>query len=142
MALVLVLCRLCNPSSELYIAELTYRSRALIELLGIPKTSVDDDRLYRGLDQRLSHKTVLEIHIKNRIGELFDLEYDLILYDVTSTCFEGQANGNYPAQHGYSRDRRSDCKQVCIGLVVGRSGMPFGLEVFAGNRTDVTTIRN
>ena len=101
---------------------------------------MDDDRLYRGLDQRLPHKTAVEIHLENRLGELFDLEYDLVLHDVTSTCFEGQANRHPQAQRRCSRDRRSDCKQVCIGLVVSRSGMPFGLEVFAGNRTDVTTV--
>jgi len=74
-------------------------------------------------------------------GELFDLEYDLLLYDVTSTYFEGQANGNPKAQRGYSRDHRGDCKQVRIGLVVTKGGMPLGYEVFAGNRSDVTTMR-
>jgi transposase len=76
----------------------------------------------------------------NRLGELFDLEYDLLLYDVTSTYFEGKAEANPLAQRGYSRDQRPDCKQVCIGLVVSRCGMPLGYEVFAGNTTDVTTV--
>ena len=75
-----------------------------------------------------------------RLGELFDLEYDLLLYDVTSTFFEGQAAANPLAQRGYSRDQRSDCKQVCIALVVSRCGMPLGYEVFAGNTADVTTV--
>ena len=79
--------------------------------------------------------------LKNRLGELFGLEYDLLLYDVTSTYFEGQAEGNPLARRGYSRDHRPDCKQVCIGLVVSRCGMPLGYEVFAGNRSDVTTLR-
>lgn len=79
--------------------------------------------------------------MKNRLGELFGLEYDLLLYDVTSTYFEGEAKGNLLAQRGYSRDIRSDCKQVCIGLVVSKCGMPLGYEVFAGNRTDVTTLQ-
>jgi transposase len=78
--------------------------------------------------------------LKNRLGELFDVQYDLLLYDVTSTYFEGEAKGNPLAQRGYSRDKRSDCKQVCIGLVVSRCGMPLGYEVFQGNRADVTTL--
>lgn len=97
--------------------------------------------MYRGLDALLPHKEALEVHLKHRLGELFDLEYDLLLYDVTSTFFEGQAIGNKLAQRGYSRDQRSDCKQVCIGLVVSRCGMPLGYEVFAGNTADVTTVK-
>jgi len=140
MALVLVLSRLCEPSSELYIAEHLYKHTAIGDLLGIPADKVNDDRLYRALDKLLACKEELEIHLKNRLGELFDLEYDLLLYDVTSTYFEGQANGNPKAQRGYSRDHRGDCKQVCIGLVVTKGGMPLGYEVFAGNRSDVTTV--
>jgi transposase len=83
----------------------------------------------------------LQAHLKNRLGELFGLDYDLILYDVTSTYFEGQAKANPMAQRGYSRDHRGDCKQVCIGLVVSRCGMPLGYELFDGNRTDVTTLQ-
>jgi len=78
--------------------------------------------------------------LKERLGALFDLDYELLLYDVTSTYFEGQAEGNTLAKRGYSRDHRGDCKQVCIGLVVTREGVPLGYEVFAGNRTDVTTV--
>jgi len=141
MALVLIICRLCHPSSELYIAEHIYEHTALSDLLGIPADKINDDRLYRALDKLLPHKQRIEIYLKNRFGELFDLEYDLLLYDVTSTYFEGQAKGNPLAQYGYSRDRRSDCKQVCIALVVTRCGMPLGYEVFAGNRRDVTTVQ-
>jgi transposase len=141
MAQVLTICRLCNPSSELHIAEHYYKSTALDELLGVPADKVYDERLYRALDKLLPHKESLEKHLKNRLGELFGLEYDLLLYDVTSTYFEGEAKANPKAQRGYSRDKRSDCKQVCIGLVVSKCGMPLGYEVFAGNRTDVTTLR-
>ena len=139
MASVLAICRLCNPSSELFIAEHYYRSTAMPELLGIPVDKINEQRLYRALDKLLPHKEALETHLKNRLGSLFDLEYDLLLYDVTSTYFEGQCESNPMAQRGYSRDNRSDCKQVCIGLVVSKCGMPLGYEVFEGNRNDVKT---
>lgn len=140
MALTLVLMRLCEPSSELRIAEHLCERSCLGDLLGIPEEKVNDDRLYRTLDQVLPQKVELEKHLKERLGELFDLEYDLLLYDVTSTYFEGQGDRNPQARCGYSRDHRPDCKQVCIALVVSRDGMPLGYEVFNGNRTDVTTV--
>lgn len=140
MALALLICRLCKPSSELHIAEHFYRQSALPQLLGVPADKVYHTRLYRALDHLLPHKEKLEVFLKNRLGELFQLEYDLLLYDVTSTYFEGQAKANPKAKHGYSRDKRSDCKQVCIALVVSRCGMPIGYEVFDGNRTDSTTV--
>jgi len=140
-SLILIIARLLEPSSELYIAEQWYSKTALPDLLGVTEERVDDNRLYRGLDQLFPHKEALEVHLKNRLGELFQLEYDLLLYDVTSTYFEGAAE--FPlAQRGYSRDQRSDCKQVCIGLVVSRCGMPLGYEVFAGNTADVTTVEH
>jgi transposase len=127
-------------SSELHLAEHGYEASALAELLGVPATKVNDDRLYRALDPLLPHKAALEQHLKQRLGELFQLDYDLLLYDVTSTYFEGAAAANPQAQRGYSRDHRPDCKQVNIALVVSRNGLPLGYEVFAGNRTDVTTV--
>ncbi len=138
-ALILVIGRLLKPASELHTSEQWYPKTALPELLGVPADRVDDNRLYRALDALLPHKEQLEVHLKNRLGELFDLEYDLLLYDVTSTFFEGSADFEL-AQRGYSRDQRSDCQQVCIGLVVSRCGMPLGYEVFAGNTADVTTV--
>jgi len=140
MAQVLVIARFCDPSSELYIAEHFYQRTALCDLLGLAADKINDDRLYRALDHLLPHKVALEVHLKDRLGELFALQYDLLLYDVTSTYFEGLAQGNPLAQYGYSRDKRPDCKQVCIALVVRREGMPGGYEVFAGNRADVTTV--
>ena len=137
---VLVLGRMLDPSSELYLAEQGYESTALAELLGVPAAKVNDDRLYRALDRLLPHKAALEKHLKQRLGELFQLDYDLLLYDVTSTYFEGAAEANPQAQRGYSRDHRPDCKQVNIALVVSRNGLPLGYEVFAGNRSDVTTV--
>ncbi len=140
LAFILVAARLCEPSSELHIAEDWYRRTALEDLLGIDSTSIHHTRLYQGLDQLLRHKKEIQKHVKDRLGNLFDLDYDLLLYDVTSTYFEGEAGGNRLAARGYSRDHRPDCKQVCIGLVVTREGFPLGYEVFAGNRTDVTTV--
>ena len=139
MAAVLAICRLCHPSSELDIAERYYGRTAMPELLGIPVDKVNEQRLYRALDKLLPHKESLEKHLKSRLGNLFGLDYDLLLYDVTSTYFEGECKGNPKAQRGHSRDKRPDCKQVCIGLVVSKCGMPLGYEVFAGNRNDVKT---
>ena len=140
VAQVLAVARLCEPSSELHIAEDWYRRTALEDLLGVSADLINDDRLYRALDEVLPHKEALERHLRQRFGELFNVEYDLLLYDVTSTYFEGEAKKNELAQRGYSRDHRPDCKQVCIALVVTREGLPLGYEVFAGNRTDVTTV--
>ena len=140
MAAVLVLARLCEPSSELHIAEDWFRGTALDDLLGLAAEKVNEDRLYRALDRLEAEKDQIEKHLRARLGELFQVTYDLLIYDVTSTYFEGKAEGNALAERGYSRDGRPDCKQVCIGLVVTRDGMPLGYEVFAGNRTDVTTL--
>jgi transposase len=142
MAAVLVLARLSEPSSELHIAETWYRGTALEDLFGVPPGLVNDDRLYRALDQLLPHKAALQQHLVARLGELFALDYDLLLYDVTSVYFEGAAAANPLAQRGHSRDHRPDCKQVCLALVVSREGMPIGYEVFAGNRPDVTTVED
>jgi transposase len=141
MAWVLVLSRLCEPSSELHVAEHFFEHSAMADLLGIPAEKVNEDRLYRTLDALLPHKAEMEKHLKERLGELFGLSYDLLLYDITSTYFEGQAKANPLARRGYSRDGRPQCKQVCIALVVSRCGMPLGYELFAGNRADVTTLR-
>jgi transposase len=141
MAAVLVIARLCEPSSELHIAEDWFRRTALDDLLDVSEAKVNDDRCYRALDRLLEHKEALELHLKEKLGTLFSLDYDLLLYDITSTYFEGLAEANPLAQRGYSRDHRSDCKQVCIGLVVTREGYPLGFEVFAGNRHDSTTLR-
>ena len=139
-AMILAIGRLLDPSSELHLAEQWYPKTALPELLGVPADCVDDNRMYRALDELLPQKEALEVHLKNRLGNLFQLDYDLLMYDVTSTFFEGQADFDL-AQRGYSRDRRGDCKQVCFGLVVSRCGMPLGYEIFAGNTADVTTVK-
>jgi len=141
MAAVLVAARLCEPSSELHIAEDWYRRTALADLLQLEDAQVNKDRLYRALDLLLVHKAALEAHLSRRCGELFAVENDVLLYDVTSTFFEGQAEANPLAQRGYSRDHRPDCKQVCIALVVSFDGFPLGYEVFAGNTHDSQTLQ-
>ncbi|KKL08122.1 hypothetical protein LCGC14_2579040, partial [marine sediment metagenome] len=138
---ILVIARFCDPSSELHIEDTWYRRTALEDLLGVAAEQVHTDRLYAGLDRLLPYKVAIERHLKQRLGDLFDLKYNLLLYDITSTYFEGECAGNPMAKRGYSRDNRSDCKQVCIGLVVSRCGMPLGYEVFRGNRNDVKTWR-
>jgi transposase len=140
MAAVLVLARLCEPSSELHIAQDWYRGTALDDLLGVAPEKVNDDRLYRALDQVLPLKAEMEKHLRARIGELFGASYELLLYDMTSTYFEGKAEGNKLAARGHSSDQRPDCKQVTIALVVTREGLPLGYEVFAGNTVGVTTV--
>ena len=140
VAAILTIARFCKPSSELHIETTWYRGTALEDLLGVSAEKVYTDRLYAGLDWLLPHKSQIEKHLKERLGVLFDLEYDLLLYDVTSTYFEGQCGGNGLAKRGYSRDGRPDCLQVCIGLVVTTDGVPLGYEVFAGNRHDSTTV--
>jgi transposase len=142
MASILAIARLCDPSSELHIAETWYRRTALDDLLGVGVDKVNDDRLYRALDQLLPHKAALETHLRERLGELFNLDYDLLLYDMTSTYFEGEASANTLAQRGHSSDLRPDCKQVCIALVVTDSGLPLGYEIFAGNRVGATTVED
>jgi hypothetical protein len=141
MAAVLVTARLCEPSSELHIAEDWYRRTALADLLQLGDEEVNKDRLYRALDHLLMHKQALEAHLSKRCGELFAVQNEVLLYDVTSTYFEGQAEANPQAQRGYSRDHRPDCKQVCIALVVTFDGFPLGYEVFAGNVHDSRTLQ-
>jgi len=140
VAAVLVTARFCEPSSEMHICDTWYPRTALPELLGTAPDKIYPQRLYRALDLLEPHKGDVERHLKDRFGKLFDLKYDILLYDVTSVYFEGEAGKNEQAKYGYSRDKRFDCKQVCIGLVVTEDGVPLGYEVFDGNRTDVTTV--
>ncbi|MGH9242562.1 MAG: IS1634 family transposase [Vicinamibacterales bacterium] len=141
IAAVLVAARLCAPSSELHIAEDWYRRTALPDLLQLDDALLNKDRLYRALDRLIVHKAAIEAHLSRRAGELFALDNEVLLYDVTSTYFEGQAEGNALAQRGYSRDHRGDCKQVLIALVVTFDGFPLGYEVFAGNTHDSKTVQ-
>jgi transposase len=140
VAAVLAINRLCAPGSELAIEERWYPSTALDDLLGIEEGKINDTRLYRCLDRILPHKTKLERHLKQRYGELFGAEFDVLLYDLTSTYVEGAAEKNPMMRHGYSRDHRPDCEQMVIALIVNSEGFPFSYETFDGNRADVSTM--
>jgi transposase len=140
MACVLTIARFVEPDSELHVEDTWYRRTALGQMLAVAAGKVNSARLYRTLDTILPLKSDIETHLKQRVGELFSPDFDLLLYDVTSTYFEGQAKANPQAKHGYSRDHRGDCKQVCIGLVATQDGFPLAYEVFSGNRADVTTV--
>jgi transposase len=140
VACLLTVARFCAQKSELGVAERWYQRTALEDLLGVPWQEMNADRLYRGLDQLHAHKEKLTQHLLQRYQSWFGVGFEFLLYDVTSTFFEGQALGNTKAARGYSRDSRPDCKQVCIGLVVSPEGLPLAYEVFAGNRADVTTV--
>src|SRR3989441_3823038 len=140
VAAVLAINRLCAPGSELAVEERWYPSTALDDLLGIEEGKINDTRLYRCLDRILPHKTKLERHLKQRYGELFGAEFDVLLYDLTSTYVEGAAEKNPMMRRGYSRDHRPDCQQMVIALIVNSEGFPFSYETFDGNRADVSTV--
>ena len=142
VAAVLTAGKFCGQASELGVAEEWYARTALEDLSGIAPQLINDDRLYRGLDRLGKHKDRLCEHLMQRYRDWFGVRFEFLLYDVTSTYFEGQALGNTKAARGYSRDQRSDCKQVCIGLVCTPEGLPLNYEVFAGNRVDVTTVED
>lgn len=143
IACVLAVARFCGNKSELEVAERWYQDSALADLLGLDWEQVYDNRLYRGLDALIEHKDALCQHLLERYQSWFGVDFEFLLYDVTSTYFEGKAEGNLKAKRGYSRDKRSDCKQVNIGLVVTPDGgLPIGYEVFDGNRADVTTVED
>jgi Transposase DDE domain len=141
VAALLAINRLCVPGSELAIEERWYPSTALDDLLGIEEGKINDTRLYRCLDRLLPHKTKLERHLSDRYGELFRAEFDVLLYDLTSTYIEGEGEQIPKAKHGYGRDQRFDCRQVVIALVITPEGFPLAYEVMAGNTSDRTTLR-
>src|SRR5947208_2517968 len=132
--------RLWVPGSELAIEERWYPATALDDLLDLDEDKINDTRLYRCLDRMLPHKTRLEQHLKQRYGELFGAEFDVLLYDLTSTYVEGAAEKNPMMRRGYSRDHRPDCEQMVIALIVNSEGFPFSYETFDGNRADVSTM--
>ena len=140
VAAVLAINRLCDPGSELAIERHWYPGTALDDLLHIGTGKINDTRLYRCLDRLLPLKTKIEQHLKQRFGELFQAEFDVLLYDLTSTYVEGAAEENSMMRRGYSRDHRPDCEQLVLALIVNSDGFPFSYELFDGNRADVTTV--
>ncbi|MGH2397806.1 MAG: IS1634 family transposase [bacterium] len=140
VAALLAINRLCAPGSELAIEQRWFPSTALDDLLGLEEGKINDTRLYRCLDRILPHKTKLERHLKDRYGALFGAEFDVLLYDLTSTYVEGAAENNPMMRRGYSRDHRPDCEQMVIALIVNSEGFPFSYETFDGNRADVSTL--
>ena len=140
VAAVLAINRLCAPGSELAIEERWYPTTALDDLLHLPDGTINDSRLYRALDHLLPHKTALERHLTARYGALFAAEFDVLLYDLTSSYVEGAAPKNSMMHRGYSRDHRPDCLQVVLAVIVNVAGFPLSYETFDGNRADVTTL--
>src|SRR6059058_393956 len=140
IAALLAINRLCEPTSELAVEERWYPATALDDLLGIAEGKVNDTRLYRCLDRLIPHKTQLERHLRQRYGELFAATFDVLLYDLTSSYVEGEAEKNPMMRRGYSRDHRPDCEQLVIALIVNNEGFPFSYETFDGNRADVSTM--
>jgi transposase len=139
LTLAMTLNRLIYPASELAMPEWIL-STALPDILGVDFDQLNEDALYRNLDRLHAHRVAIESALAERERNLFALDPTIVLYDVTSTYFEGRAMGNPKAKRGYSRDHRGDCKQVLVGLAVNRDGFPLAHEVFAGNRHDSTTL--
>jgi len=136
-----VINRLCGPCSEFALAEHWYATTALEDLLGVPDQAVTKDRLYRTLTALRAVQNPIENDLKGNFGTLFQLDYDILLYDLTSSYFEGLAEHNDLAKRGYSRDHRSDCKQIVLALVVTREGFPLAHQTLAGNTRDLQTVR-
>jgi hypothetical protein len=138
---LLVVNRLIDPGSELRIHRQWFLRSAMDELLGVDFAVAGKDRLYRCLDRIIEHKDSFCQFIADRWKTLFDTSFDVLLYDLTSTYFEGLCEQIPKARHGYNRDGRGDCRQVVIALVVTPDGLPLAYEVLAGNTTDKTTLR-
>jgi transposase len=132
--------RLLAPRSELSVHEKWFPQTAMDVLLDTDAEVASKDRLYRALDRLLAHKAALEQHLAGRWKDLFNARYELLLYDLTSSYFEGAVEEVPKAQRGYSRDHRPDCKQLVLALIVTPEGFPLTYEVFAGNRRDCTTL--
>jgi transposase len=139
LACAMVLNRLIAPASEHAMPDWMRRT-ALVDILDVDFEGVDDNRLYRVLDKLYPHRATIEAALVQRERSLFNLDTTIYLYDLTSTYFEGQCPRNDKAKLGHSRDKRPDCKQVVVGLVVNRDGFPITHEVFAGNTRDHTTL--
>ena len=140
VAELLAVNRLCDPGSELSVHEKWYPKTGMRFLLDCDDRVAEKDRLYRCLDRLIKHKDDLESHLKRKWGELFKADFDVLLYDLTSTYFEGLMEEVPKAKRGYSRDHRPDCKQLVIALIVTPEGFPLSYEIFDGNTRDVTSL--
>jgi hypothetical protein len=138
---LLVVNRLIDPGSEFRLHRQWFEQSAMDVLLGQDFAVAEKDRLYRCLDRVLEHKQELFVHLRQRWQDLFQAEFDLLLYDLTSSYVEGEAEQNPKAKYGYSRDGKPNCKQVVIALVITPSGLPMAYEVMAGNTADKATLR-
>jgi transposase len=138
---LLVVNRLIDPGSEFRVHRQWFDQSAMDVLLGVDFAVAEKDRLYRCLDRILKHKRDLFVHLQQRWKNLFDVSFDVLLYDLTSTYVEGEAEQNPKAKRGYSRDGRPDCKQVIVALVITPEGFPLAYEVMDGNTSDKTTLR-
>lgn len=138
---LLVVNRLIDPGSEFRLHRQWFLASAMDELLGVDYRVAEKDRLYRCLDRLLEHKQDLFVWLKQRWADLFQADFEVLLYDLTSTYFEGEMEQNQKAKRGYSRDGRPDCLQVVIALVITPDGFPLAYEVMNGNTADCTTLR-
>jgi hypothetical protein len=138
---LLVVNRLIDPGSEFRVHRQWFDQSAMDVLLGQDFAVAEKDRLYRCLDRVLAHKQELFVHLRQRWQDLFDAEFDLLLYDLTSSYVEGEAEQNPKAKYGYSRDGKPNCKQVVIALVITPTGLPIAYEVMDGNTADKSTLR-
>lgn len=138
---LLVVNRLIAPGSEFYLHRHWFLSSAMDELLSTDFAIADKDRLYRCLDRILEHKQDVFTFLRKKWADLFQADFEVLLYDLTSTYFEGAMEQNPKAKRGYSRDGRPDCLQVVIGLVVTTDGFPLAYQVMDGNTSDRTTLR-
>src|ERR1700722_6420871 len=138
---LLVVNRLLDPGSEFRVHRQWYLSTAMDALLGTDFAVAEKDRLYRCLDRVLEHKQELFVWLRQKWADLFQAEFEVLLYDLTSTYFEGAMEENPKAKYGHSRDKRTDCLQVVIALVITTDGFPLAYEVMDGNTSDRTTLR-
>jgi transposase len=138
---LLVVNRLIDPGSEFHLHRQWFDQSAMDVLLGVDFAVAEKDRLYRCLDRLLEHKQELFVYLQQRWKDLFDAHFDVLLYDLTSTYVEGEAELNPKAKRGYSRDGRPDCKQIVLALVITPQGFPLAYEVMDGNTSDKTTLR-
>jgi transposase len=139
----LVCYRLINPGSEWRLHRQWFEQSAMGDLLGADYSLVEKNALYRCLDKLLAHKTALFDHLRARWQDLFGATFDILLYDLTSTYFESDPpdDDEDKRRFGHSRDKRSDCVQVVIALIVTPEGFPLAYEVLPGNTADNTTLR-